>query len=163
MQGFQSGEIQILVGTTVIEVGVDVPNATVMVVEQAERFGLAQLHQLRGRVGRGKRQSHCLLLTSRQQTEVARQRLAALEASNDGFEIAELDLRLRGPGEFLGTRQSGLPALRMANLLRDREILEWARRLAGDFVEHGGRQELARLTTYIWNNWNRRYGLVEVG
>ena len=163
MQGFQSGEIQILIGTTVIEVGVDVPNATVMVVEQAERFGLAQLHQLRGRVGRGKRQSHCLLLTSRQQTEVARQRLAALEASNDGFEIAELDLRLRGPGEFLGTRQSGLPALRIANLLRDREILEWARRLAGDFVERGGRQELARLTNYIRENWNRRYGLVEVG
>ena len=163
MQGFQSGEIQILVGTTVIEVGVDVPNATVMVVEQAERFGLAQLHQLRGRVGRGRRQSHCLLLTSRRQTEVARQRLAALEGSNDGFQIAELDLRLRGPGEFLGTRQSGLPALRMANLLRDREILEWARRLAGEFVERGNRRELARLTNYIKQNWNRRYGLVEVG
>ena len=163
MQGFQSGEIQILVGTTVIEVGVDVPNATVMVVEQAERFGLAQLHQLRGRVGRGRRQSHCLLLTSRRQTEVARQRLATLEGSNDGFEIAEMDLRLRGPGEFLGTRQSGLPALRMANLLRDREILEWARRLASDFVERGNRQELARLTNYIKQNWNRRYGLVEVG
>ncbi len=94
---------------------------------------------------------------------MARQRLAALEASNDGFAIAELDLRLRGPGEFLGTRQSGLPALRMANLLRDREILEWARRLASDFVERGGRQELARLANYIRENWNRRYGLVEVG
>ena len=163
MQDFLAGEIQILVGTTVIEVGVDVPNATVMVIVQAERFGLAQLHQLRGRVGRGGRQSHCLLLTSRQQTEVARQRLAALEGTNNGFEIAELDLRLRGPGEFMGIRQSGLPTLRVANLLRDREILEWARRLALDFVETGDRQELARLVRYIKENWNRRYGLVAVG
>ena len=163
MEAFQSGEIQILVGTTVIEVGVDVPNATVMVVEQAERFGLTQLHQLRGRVGRGKRQSHCLLLASRQQTEAARQRLAALERTNDGFEIADLDLRLRGPGEFLGTRQSGLPTLRIANLLRDKEILEWARRLANDFIEHGSRGEVDRLVSYIKGNWDRRYGLVNAG
>ncbi|OFW42155.1 MAG: ATP-dependent DNA helicase RecG, partial [Acidobacteria bacterium RIFCSPLOWO2_12_FULL_60_22] len=163
MEAFQSGEIQILVGTTVIEVGVDVPNAAVMVVQQAERFGLAQLHQLRGRIGRGRKQSHCLLLTSRQQTEAARQRLAVLERTHDGFAIAELDLRLRGPGEFMGTRQSGLPALRVANLLRDQEILEWARRLAMDFVEKGDRQELARLVSYIKENWNRRYGLVRVG
>ena len=163
MAAFQAGEIPILVGTTVIEVGVDVPNAAVMVVEQAERFGLAQLHQLRGRVGRGTRQSHCLLLASREMTEAARQRLAVLERTNNGFEIAEMDMRLRGPGEFMGTRQSGLPALRVANLLRDQEILEKARRLALDFVDHGDRRELAHLVSYIKENWNRRYGLVRVG
>ena len=163
MAAFQSGAIPILVGTTVIEVGVDVPNAAVMVVQQAERFGLAQLHQLRGRVGRGRRQSYCLLLAGREQTEAARQRLAVLERTYDGFEIAETDLRLRGPGEFMGTRQSGLPALRVANLVRDREILEQARRVALDFVEHGDRRELARLVGYIKEYWNRRYGLVTVG
>ena len=163
MQAFQSAEIPILVGTTVIEVGIDVPNATVMVVEQAERFGLAQLHQLRGRVGRGARQSHCLLLTSRQQTEEARQRLAALERTQDGFQIAELDLRLRGPGEFLGTRQSGLPALRVANLLRDQEILEWARRLAIEFVEQGNPKDLAPLVKYLREDWNRRSVLAAAG
>ena len=163
MQAFQSGEIQILVGTTVIEVGVDVPNATVMVVEQAERFGLAQLHQLRGRVGRGRRSSHCLLLTSPYATEVARQRLATLEQTTNGFEIAETDLRLRGPGEFLGTKQSGLPAFRVANLIRDRDILELARRLAMEFVARGERRERAELLRYLQENWGRRYGLVEVG
>ncbi|MBI4459810.1 MAG: ATP-dependent DNA helicase RecG, partial [Acidobacteria bacterium] len=163
MQDFQAGKIQVLVGTTVVEVGVDVPNASVMVIVRAERFGLAQLHQLRGRVGRGKRQSHCLLLTSKNQTEVARQRLAALEGTNNGFEIAELDLRLRGPGEFMGIRQSGLPLLRVADLIRDREILESARRLALEFVEAGEREELTRLVRYIKENWNRRYGLVAVG
>jgi ATP-dependent DNA helicase RecG len=163
MAAFQAGEIPILVGTTVIEVGVDVPNATVMVIEQAERFGLAQLHQLRGRVGRGPRQSHCLLLASRDMTESARQRLSVLERTHNGFEIAEMDMRLRGPGEFMGTRQSGLPALRVANLLRDQDILEKARRLALDFVDHGDRRELARLVSYIKENWNRRYGLVQVG
>jgi len=163
MEAFQAGEIQILVGTTVIEVGVDVPNATVMVVEQAERFGLAQLHQLRGRVGRGRRQSHCLLLVSQQQTEAAQQRLAALESTNDGFAIAEMDLRLRGPGEYLGTRQAGLPALRIANLLRDQEILEWAQRLANHFIEHEKGKELDRLMSYIQGTWDRRYGLVNAG
>jgi len=163
MAAFQAGEIQILVGTTVVEVGIDVPNASVMVVEQAERFGLAQLHQLRGRVGRGTRQSHCLLLTSRVQTEAARERLGALERTNDGFQIAELDLRLRGPGEFLGTKQSGVPALRIANLIRDQEILEWARRLATDFIENGDPQEIARLVSYIKGTWDRRYGLVKAG
>jgi ATP-dependent DNA helicase RecG len=163
MQAFQSGEIQVLVGTTVIEVGVDVPNATVMVVEQAERFGLAQLHQLRGRVGRGRRASHCLLLTSSNVTEVARQRLATLEQTTNGFEISETDLRLRGPGEFLGTRQSGLPAFRVANLVRDRDILEWARRLAREFVERAERREREQLLRYLQRNWGRRYGLTEVG
>jgi ATP-dependent DNA helicase RecG len=163
MAAFHAGEIPILVGTTVVEVGVDVPNASVMVVQQAERFGLAQLHQLRGRVGRGHRQSHCLLIASRHQTDTARQRLAVLEKTQDGFEIAETDMRLRGPGEFMGTRQSGLPALRVANLLRDQEILEKARQAAIDFVEHGDRKEVARLVSYIKDNWNRRYGLVRVG
>ena len=163
MQAFQAGDIQILVGTTVIEVGIDVPNASVMVVEQAERFGLAQLHQLRGRVGRGRRQSHCLLLTSRNQTEVAQQRLAALERTQDGFQIAELDLRLRGPGEFLGTRQSGIPALRIANLLRDREILEWARRRASEFVKQADRQQLAALVKYLREKWAQGEGLISAG
>ncbi|OFV94613.1 MAG: ATP-dependent DNA helicase RecG [Acidobacteria bacterium RIFCSPLOWO2_12_FULL_54_10] len=163
MQQFQTGEIQILVGTTVVEVGVDVPNATVMMILQAERFGLSQLHQLRGRVGRGKRQSHCLLITSRQQTEVGRQRLATLERTNNGFEIAEMDLKLRGPGEFMGVRQSGLPTFRVANLLRDQEMLEWARRLAQEFVDTGERGEVAKLVQYLKENWNRRYGLVAVG
>src|SRR6185295_14824889 len=124
--------------------------------EQAERFGLTQLHQLRGRVGRGKRQSYCLMVASRTQTEAAQQRLAALERTNDGFEIAELDLRLRGPGEFLGTRQSGIPTLRIANLIRDQEILEWARRLATDFIENGDPGEIARLVSYIKGTWDRR-------
>jgi ATP-dependent DNA helicase RecG len=163
MASFQAGKIPILVGTTVLEVGVDVPNAAVMVIQQAERFGLAQLHQLRGRVGRGRRQSYCLLLAGQEQTEAARQRLAVLERTQDGFEIAETDLRLRGPGEFMGTRQSGIPALRVANLVRDREILEQARRAALDFVEQGDHQELARLVRYIRESWNRRYGLVTVG
>ncbi|HWP85743.1 MAG TPA: ATP-dependent DNA helicase RecG [Terriglobia bacterium] len=163
MRAFQAGEIQILVGTTVIEVGVDVPNATVMVIEQADRFGLAQLHQLRGRVGRGRRPSYCLLLVSGNPTEVARQRLEALVKTTNGFEIAELDLRLRGPGEFLGTKQSGLPAFRVANLVRDRELLEQARRSAMEFVERGETRQRAALLQYLKDNWGRRYGLVEVG
>ena len=163
MLAFQAGELQILVCTTVIEVGIDMPNASVMVIEQAERFGLSQLHQLRGRVGRGRRQSHCLLLTSRNQTEVAQQRLAALERTQDGFQIAELDLRLRGPGEFLGTRQSGVPTLRVANLLRDREILEWARRRAVEFVERADRQELARLVQHLREKWAQRDALISAG
>src|SRR5436853_1468251 len=109
MRRFVDGEIKILVSTTVIEVGVDVPNASVMVIEHSERFGLSQLHQLRGRVGRGAEQSYCLLLASEKQTEVARERLGIMEETNDGFRIAEKDLELRGPGEILGTRQAGLP------------------------------------------------------
>jgi ATP-dependent DNA helicase RecG len=163
MRDFQSGKIQVLVGTTVVEVGVDVPNATVMVIEQAERFGLSQLHQLRGRVGRGKRASHCILLTSEEASETARQRLAALEQTTNGFEIAEMDLRLRGPGEFLGTKQSGVPAFRVANLVRDREILEWARRVATDFISGGAQREREKLLRYLRENWGRRYGLAEVG
>ena len=130
MRRFITGEIQILVSTTVIEVGVDVPNASVMVVEHAERFGLSQLHQLRGRVGRGAEQSFCVLLASDKQTEVARERLGIMEETNDGFKIAEKDLEIRGPGEVMGTRQAGLPEFRVANLVRDLNILQVARKEA---------------------------------
>lgn len=130
MRLFVSGETKILVSTTVIEVGVDVPNASVMVVEHAERFGLSQLHQLRGRVGRGAEQSFCVLLASEKQTEVARERLGIMEETNDGFKIAEKDLELRGPGEVMGTRQAGLPEFRIANLVRDLDILQDARKEA---------------------------------
>jgi ATP-dependent DNA helicase RecG len=130
MRQFISGETKILVSTTVIEVGVDVPNASLMVVEHAERFGLSQLHQLRGRVGRGAEQSYCVLLASDKQTEVARERLGIMEETNDGFKIAEKDLEIRGPGEVLGTRQAGLPEFRIANLVRDLNILQDARKEA---------------------------------
>jgi ATP-dependent DNA helicase RecG len=126
---FRQGESHILVSTTVVEVGVDVPNATVMLIEHAERFGLSQLHQLRGRVGRGAAQSFCLLLSS-SRSEEARQRLQVLEQSQDGFFIAEMDLRLRGPGEVLGTRQSGLPDFALASLMTDQEVLMLARQAA---------------------------------
>jgi len=127
MRAFVAGEIKILVSTTVIEVGVDVPNASVMIVEHAERFGLSQLHQLRGRVGRGAKKSYCVLLTSDKKTAVAEQRLGIMAKTNDGFVIAEKDLEIRGPGELLGTRQSGLPEFRIGNIVRDRELLEIAK------------------------------------
>ncbi len=130
MRRFAKGEVQILVSTTVIEVGVDVPNASVMVVEHAERFGLSQLHQLRGRVGRGAEQSYCVLLASEKRTEVARERLGIMEETNDGFKIAEKDLEIRGPGEIMGTRQAGLPEFRVASLVRDLDILQAARKEA---------------------------------
>jgi len=123
MRRFRDGDHQVLVCTTVVEVGIDVPNATVMVIEHAEHFGLAQLHQLRGRVGRGEHRSLCFLLASYAQGDQARERLRVMEETNDGFRIAEKDLELRGPGEFLGTRQSGLPDFRAANLLRDGALL----------------------------------------
>ena len=125
MRRFRSGELNILVSTPVVEVGIDVPEATVMLVESADRFGLSQLHQFRGRVGRGQEQSYCMLL-AQNPSEVARQRLDIIEKIQDGFELAEEDLRLRGPGEFFGTRQSGLPDLRMAKL-SDIALLELAR------------------------------------
>jgi ATP-dependent DNA helicase RecG len=129
MQAFRASDIQVLVCTTVIEVGVDVPNATVMVIEGAERFGLSQLHQLRGRVGRGHEQSHCILIGNPRTAE-ARQRLEALTRHHDGFRLAEEDLRLRGPGEFLGTRQHGIPDFKVADIARDLELVEEARREA---------------------------------
>ena len=163
MQRFKRGELKILVSTTVIEVGVDVPNATVMLIEQAERFGLAQLHQLRGRVGRGAAQSYCMLVTEKM-NDAARQRIRTLVESNDGFYIAEMDLKLRGPGEFFGTKQAGLPSLRVANILRDTEILEIARREAVDFVARPpSAEELDKAAAYIRDHWQRRYGLVTVG
>jgi len=163
MDKFQRGEIQILVSTTVIEVGVDVPNATVMLIEQAERFGLAQLHQLRGRVGRGAEQSYCILVTEKL-NPAARERIRTLVESNDGFYIAEMDMKLRGPGEFFGTRQSGLPALRIGNIVRDADILEVARNEAAGFVAHPPEeQDLRRAVEFIRDHWQRRYGLVQVG
>ncbi len=163
MGRFQRGEIHILVATTVIEVGVDIPNATVMLIEQAERFGLAQLHQLRGRVGRGAHQSYCILSTGKL-TEAGQERIGAMVDSCDGFFLAEMDLKLRGPGEFFGTKQSGLPALRIANILRDREILEIARSEAWALVEKPpSAEELLRCVQFIREHWQRRYGLIEVG
>jgi len=163
MERFRRGEIKILVSTTVIEVGVDVPNATVMLIEQAERFGLAQLHQLRGRVGRGAEQSYCVLVTGKL-NETGRERIRTMVDSSDGFYIAEMDLRLRGPGEFFGTKQSGLPALRIANIIRDQDVLEIARSEAQTFINNPpSEEELRRAVTYIREHWQRKYGLVQVG
>jgi ATP-dependent DNA helicase RecG len=163
MERFKRGETKILVSTSVIEVGIDVPNATVMVIEQAERFGLAQLHQLRGRVGRGAAQSYCILVTGKL-NEAAQERVRTMTESTDGFYIAEMDLKLRGPGEFFGTRQSGLPTLRVANIVRDTEFLEQARREAQEFLAHPpSREELNRVIGYIRRRWRERYGLVEAG
>jgi ATP-dependent DNA helicase RecG len=134
MHRFKAGEIQILVSTTVIEVGVDVPNASVMVVEHAERFGLAQLHQLRGRVGRGAEQSYCYLIEHQPCSKVAWERLDTMARTTDGFVIAEKDLELRGPGEFFGTEQAGLPNFRFANLIRDQHLLKLARADAFEII-----------------------------
>jgi ATP-dependent DNA helicase RecG len=167
MRRFQRGEIDVLVATTVIEVGVDVPNATVMVVEHAERFGLAQLHQLRGRVGRGAAKSYCILITGRRVSAVGEERLNAMVRTQDGFELAELDLSIRGPGEFFGTRQAGLPDFRVANLVRDRELLELAKveasRFASAPTENVTDAERAQIRTRLKESWQRRYGLVEAG
>jgi ATP-dependent DNA helicase RecG len=137
-----------------------------MVVEHAERFGLAQLHQLRGRVGRGAEKSYCILITGGRVSEQAEERLNALVRTQDGFELAELDLSMRGPGEFFGTRQAGLPDFRVANLVRDRELLELARQEAELFVKHPGQYtklEQDRVRARLKEAWQRRYGLVEAG
>jgi len=167
MSLFQKGELNILVSTTVIEVGVDVANASVMVIEHAERFGLAQLHQLRGRIGRGAAKSHCILMTGGKVSEDGERRLDAMVRTNDGFQIAELDLELRGPGEFFGTRQAGLPSFQVANLIRDRQLLEAAKReaaavLAGPNAEIS-RTEIDRALRHMRERWQKSYGLVEVG
>ncbi|MBV8072547.1 MAG: ATP-dependent DNA helicase RecG [Acidobacteriaceae bacterium] len=162
MRAFKSGDIQILVTTTVIEVGVDVPNATVMVVEQAERFGLAQIHQLRGRVGRGAHQSYCILVTGKV-NDIARERIRTLVESSDGFYISEMDMKLRGPGEFFGTKQAGIPGLRLADILRDSDVLEMARREAQRLIEKKDSTELRAAVRYIQEHWQRRYGFVQVG
>ncbi|HLW86415.1 MAG TPA: ATP-dependent DNA helicase RecG [Candidatus Sulfotelmatobacter sp.] len=167
MRMFQKGELQILVATTVIEVGVDVPNATVMVIEHAERFGLAQLHQLRGRIGRGAAKSYCVLMTGGKVTEEGERRLEAMVKTNDGFQIAELDLGLRGPGEFFGTRQAGMPSFRVANLIRDRELLEAAKREAAAVIAGPNSEisevEVSRALVQMRTRWQNTYGLVEVG
>lgn len=162
MRRFVAGEIDILVSTTVIEVGVDVPNASVMIVEHAERFGLSQLHQLRGRVGRGAEKSYCVLLTTDKKTAVANERLGIMAKTNDGFLIAEKDLEIRGPGELLGTRQSGLPEFRVANLVRDQQFLEGARKEA-DFYLAKGEKSAETLKMIQRVKDDPRFGLAAVG
>ncbi|HEY7838235.1 MAG TPA: ATP-dependent DNA helicase RecG [Terriglobales bacterium] len=178
MQEFRSGAAQILVSTTVVEVGVDVPNATLMVIEHAERFGIAQLHQLRGRIGRprgparasggggdgdGDEPSYCFLLHGEPLSTTARARLQALTRSQDGFELAEADLKLRGPGEFFGTRQSGAPAFQVAEPLRDQALMELAREEARAFLDHASAAEQQHLVRQIQQRWQRHYGLIEAG
>jgi ATP-dependent DNA helicase RecG len=161
MQAFARGEYHILVSTTVVEVGVDVANAAVMLVEHAERFGLSQLHQLRGRVGRGPHQSFCILLYQYPITDDGRARLKALTDTTDGFVIAEKDLELRGPGDFFGTRQSGLPTLRVGDLMRDHQLMEEARREASAALDDPAQQET--LASFVKESWAQRFGLVGVG
>lgn len=164
MQRFRRNEIQILVATTVVEVGVDVPNATVMVIEHAERFGLAQLHQLRGRIGRGAQKSYCILVAPGRMTEDGQVRLETMVRTNNGFEIAETDLQLRGPGEFFGTRQSGELGFHVANPLRDRELLEVARKEAFSLAEDTAKKEaLQGMLRLLPGEWQRRYHLARIG
>jgi ATP-dependent DNA helicase RecG len=166
MRAFSAGDLQVLISTTVIEVGVDVPNATVMLVEHAERFGLAQLHQLRGRVGRSHHQAYCLLMANFPMSEEAKQRLRTLTESHDGFVIAERDLEIRGPGEFLGTRQSGLPELRVAHLIRDQRVLAEARREAFTLVSTDPYLSVLEHTTLrqaLMNRWQQKFELMHVG
>src|ERR1700676_1937936 len=164
MQRFRKNEVQILVATTVVEVGVDVPNATVMVIEHAERFGLSQLHQLRGRIGRGAAKSHCLLVAPGRMPDEARARLETMVRTSNGFEIAETDLELRGPGEFFGTRQSGALGFHIANPLRDRDLLESARREAFALADDPARSaSLQRIMQLLPGEWQRRYHLAKVG
>ena len=164
MQSFRKNETQILVATTVIEVGVDVPNATVMVIEHAERFGLSQLHQLRGRIGRGAQKSHCILVAPSRMTDDARARLDTMVRTSNGFEIAETDLQLRGPGEFFGTRQSGEMSFHVANPIRDREFLENARKEAFALADDAERKdELLQTLRALPSQWQRRYHLARVG
>jgi ATP-dependent DNA helicase RecG len=161
MASFTANETQVLVSTTVVEVGVDVPNATVMIVEHAERFGLSQLHQLRGRVGRGEAESHCVLLYQPPLSDDARERLKALSETTDGFLLAEKDLQLRGPGDFCGTRQSGLPTLRIGDLLRDQELMEQARDEARRWLESAAPADAT--LQLVRASWATRFGLVGVG
>jgi len=166
MKAFVGGEIDVLACTTVIEVGVDVPNATVMLIENADRFGLSQLHQLRGRVGRGEHRGYCILLYRPGRGENARHRLEIMVKTTDGFKIAEKDLELRGPGDFFGTRQSGMPTLRVGNIIRDAEVLQAARREAFKLIIEPGSgeaDERRELIETVRSHWERRYGLVLIG
>ena len=158
MQRFVAGETQLLVATTVIEVGVDVPNASLMVIENAERMGLAQLHQLRGRVGRGLHASHCVLLYRAPLSPMARARLATIRDSNDGFKIAQRDLELRGPGELLGRRQTGLAQLRVADLSRDADLLADVRAAAAEMIE--ATPERVAALRLRWIGEREQYGRV---
>ncbi|MEE9117735.1 MAG: helicase-related protein, partial [Calditrichia bacterium] len=154
MNQFVKGQIDILVSTTVIEVGVDVPNASIMVVENSERFGLTQLHQLRGRIGRGKHDDVCILLTGFAKSEVADKRLSILEKTSSGFKVAEADLMLRGPGDFLGTSQSGIPQFYLANLIRDFELLKYARDDAFELTKSDpGLSSFPGLLKEVYNKW----------
>jgi len=161
MKAFAAGELDLLVSTSVVEVGIDVANATVMLVEHAERFGLSQLHQLRGRVGRGAAPSYCFLLYQSPLSEEARSRLRAMIETADGFEIAERDLALRGPGDFFGTRQAGLPTFRLIDLVRDRELLDLARREAARWLDSTA-PPLASIERLV-RTWADRFKLMEIG
>jgi len=165
MASFKNRKLDILVATTVIEVGIDVPNATLMVIEHSERFGLSQLHQLRGRVGRGAHRSRCILLTPGKLSEDGERRLRVMEATTDGFRIAEADLEIRGPGDFLGTRQSGMPDFRVASILRDGAILEQAREAAFGLLERDGAlssSEGQRVKAELIRRWGTRLELAGV-
>ena len=165
MRRFQRGEIDVLISTTVIEVGVDVPNASIMVIEHAERFGMAQMHQLRGRVGRGAAKSYCVLMTGGKVSPLAEERLDAMVRTQNGFELAELDLQQRGPGEFFGTKQAGMPDFRVANIVRDRRMLELAKNEASAFAQQSDKSvtpaERDLVRNQLKQHWQRRYGLVE--
>ncbi|HXE79345.1 MAG TPA: ATP-dependent DNA helicase RecG [Vicinamibacterales bacterium] len=161
MRAFAAGDIHVLVSTTVIEVGIDVPNATMMLVEHAERFGLSQLHQLRGRIGRGSHASACILLYQYPLTDDARERLEVMTKTSDGFEIAEKDLELRGPGDLFGTRQAGAPTLRAGNLLRDHALMEIARREAATWLDTEGASSAT--LAELQRTWAERFGLIAVG
>ncbi len=166
MRRFKAGDVQLLVSTTVIEVGIDVPNATIMVVEHAERFGLSQLHQLRGRVGRGVDLSYCILVAPYRRGDETQRRLEAMARTTDGFQIAEIDLEIRGPGEFFGTRQAGLPDFRVANLIRDRQLLEEARSAAEAWLEedpHLEKPESESLRAVLKHRWAGRLELAQIG
>ena len=166
MRRFKAGHVLILVSTTVIEVGIDIPNATLMVVEHADRFGLSQLHQLRGRIGRGRHSSLCILMTEGTRSQGAYQRLDIMRKTNDGFKIAEKDLEIRGPGEFVGTRQSGLPEFLFGNIVRDRKLLESARLEAENHLSHylkSSDQPERQLMAQVAAMWKERYGLYQVG
>lgn len=166
MAGFLNKEIDILVSTTVIEVGIDIPQASLMVIEHAERFGLSQLHQLRGRVGRSDIPSYCILMSHYKGSEDAKKRLSVMEDTNDGFKIAEEDLAIRGPGEFLGIRQSGLPDFRIAHILRDTYILNEAKTDAFSLIETDPlleKQEHAQLKEVLLHRWGGRLELAKTG